>query len=187
MRNSILAGLGIVLLGGAGTLGLLSGDKGGDVGPGDVDPVAIVETLRPAMLPGACPSSVATDAPKCKQQVQMDSGCLCLTAQDVGAVDGEMESADDMDSKDRNNLTVCCDKGKAKVLRLPVAQETPIGCTVIGQPTQDFTIGSMETDFTKMMSAACAPCVGFAQCPQCICDVGGCAATCKASEVESIE
>jgi hypothetical protein len=186
MNIKIIAGIGI-LAAGAGALGLLSGDKGGDVGPGGTDPGDVAEVLRPAMLPGTCVESVASEAPKCKQQVQMDNGCLCLTAQDVGTVDGEMESAADMDSKDRINLTVCCDKGKAKVLRLPVAQETPVGCTVIGQPTQDFTIGSMETDFTKMMAAACAPCAGFAQCPQCICDIGGCAATCKASEVEPVE
>jgi hypothetical protein len=179
MRNAILAGIGILAFGGAGALGLLGGDLGGDVGPGDVDPVAVAEVLRPAMLPGACPTAIATDAPKCKQQIETERGCICLTAQDVGTVDGEMTDASAQPAKDRVNLTVCCRGKAAEVLRLPAAVETPKDCRVIGQPVSDFTAGDMPTDYTRLMDAACAPCVGHDRCPACLCAPGGCAEACR--------
>lgn len=185
MKNAILAGLGVVVLGGAGALGLLSGD--GETTLDKSEPVA-VEELRPTMLSGACPSSVATEAAKCSESYQTDKGCLCLTTQAVGQVDGEMESADAQPAKDRVQLVVCCDHERARVLRLPVGEPLKPECHAVGQPVSDFTMGDMETDYSKMMTAFCAPCTTLVPgCPDCYCSKDGCAKVCPASPSEPVD
>lgn len=171
---------GLVVLAGAGVaLGLL-GDKGGDVGP---EP-AKVEELRPVVLVGACPAAQTTEAAKCKEAIQLDGRCLCLSAQSVGQVDGEVNDASALPAGARRRLVVCPGKDKAT----PVvswekdAGEPKPGCVVAARPMVDVSLDA-ETDLVEQLRSACAPCPvsgrSWSHCPHCILTPGGCAAACR--------
>jgi hypothetical protein len=277
MNIKIVAGIGI-LAAGAGALGLLGGDLGGDVGPGDVDPVAVAAAVevRVAMLKAACApepgheprtacavwvckegkcpgyvvKGVVVETYECEvevppvcgyllldkptgctatDQAEVDgkpyplclepadgnyatcavpewhawkarvdaqaaervrcpggsqpsptgSGCLCMADASAEVASDEMVGAADQPTKDRVNLTVCCKGTRAEVLRLPAAEVLPKECRIIGQPVSDFTMGDLPSDYTRLMDAACAPCVGHDRCPACLCAPGGCAEACR--------
>jgi hypothetical protein len=121
---------------------------------------------------------------KCPGGVQVapvGHGCLCMAAAVAARVEGEAQVASDLAPADRINLVVCCDRGQARVLRLPAGDLLKPGCRSVGQPVSDFSMGGYETDFSRLMVAACSPCPGpgGAHCPACLCAPGGCAETCR--------
>lgn len=171
---------GLVVLAGAGVaLGLL-GDKGGDVGP---EPEK-VEELRPVVLVGACPAAQATEAAKCRESIQLDGRCLCMSAQPVGQVDGEVGSADALPAEKRTRLVVCPgkDKGAPTVSWEKDAGNPRPGCVVAARPMVDVSLDA-ETDLVEQLRAACAPCPisgrAWGPCPHCLVTPGGCAEACR--------
>lgn len=177
MNIKIVAALGgIVLLGAGGLYGLL-----GD----DADPVAIVEDVRPVVLPGVCPVATTTEAAKCVAAVQLDGRCLCLTSQEAGTVDGELTDAAALPAASRVRLVACPGKEKQPVtVRWEKDAGDPApGCVVAARPMVDVTMGDQETDLVVQLRAACAPCtvsgVSWGRCPACLAEPGGCAEACR--------
>ena len=127
--------------------------------------------------------AVDAQAAKCPGGVQLlgERRCLCYADVRAESIEGEALYSADLDPRDRVRLVVCCDRERAVVLRLPAALPLGKDCRTIGEPVSDFVAGDMDTDFARMMSAACAPCAGpgGADCPACLCAPGGCAEACK--------
>jgi hypothetical protein len=169
----------VVLAAGGVAMGLL-GDKGRDVGP---EP-AKVEELRPVVLQGLCPAAQTTEAAKCREAIQLDGRCLCLSAQKPGQVDGEVGNADALPAAFRTRLVACPGKDKAP----PVvswekdAGEPRHGCVVAARPMVDVSLDA-ETDLVEQLRAACTPCPisgrAWGPCPHCLVTPGGCAEACR--------
>lgn len=91
----------------------------------------------------------------------------------------EAGSVADLPAAARQRVVVCCKGKEAVTTREPSEKPLGKGCFNIGIPVSDFTAGDQETDFVRLMRAACAPCVGWDRCPSCICQPGGCAEACR--------
>ncbi len=132
----------------------------------------------------AATAARAAERAKCPGGVQAapsGHGCLCMAAALEARVEGEAQAVSDLAPAERLNLVVCCDRERARVLRLPASEQAGKDCRVIGQPVTDFTMGDYPTDFSRLMTTACAPCPGPGgqYCPDCLCQPGGCAAACR--------
>lgn len=156
-----------------------------------LDPDGMCATVEPAWRAAmeahlAGVAAQAAERAKCPGGVQpapSGHGCLCMAEASAEAVADEAVAVGDLPAKDRVNLVVCCDHERSRVLRLPAAVEPGKDCRIIGQPVSDFSMGEYETDFSRLMTAACAPCQGpGGVCPDCLCQPGGCAAACPVKE-----
>lgn len=186
MRNALIIGGIVIILGGAGLVGQLGGGDVGQVdGGGTAEPVAVVDDVRPVVLPGVCPVSTTTEAAKCVAVVQLDGRCLCLTSQEAGTVDGELTDASTLPAATRVRLVACPGKDKAPVsVRWEKDAGDPVpGCVVAARPMVDVTMGDAETDLVTQLRAACAPCpvagMSWGRCPACLAEPGGCAEACR--------
>jgi hypothetical protein len=177
----------ILAAGGAVVLGTL-----GDKGTGDATPIAADE-MRVIKLDGACPAGVTQETAKCNGGEFSDGagGCACLTSQKAGTVDGEVGKADDLAPAKQFVKLVCPNPKDAKAAPIVVDQRgsdaVKAGCVVLSKSTVNATFGGMETDLSKQIAAACAPCPVTPNdwpdpCPRCILGEPGksdCATLCK--------
>lgn len=187
MKLKITAALFILAAGGA-VVGTLIGDDGKPV---DVSPVASDE-MRAIKIDGPCPEAGPTqEAAKCEGGSWSDSkgGCLCLTRQEAGKVDGEIDKADDLTPAKRNLLVVCPNpkgpKEQPSVSWSDGSKELPRDCLVAAKSMIDTTIGDVETDLVAQLREACRPCEirgsSWGSCPRCLLAEGGCARACPSS------
>lgn len=147
-----------------------------------VDPVWLA-ALEAHLAGVAAQEAERIKCPGGSQAAPAGHGCLCMAEANTEAVADEAVVVSDLPAKDRVNLVVCCEGTRSRVLRLPVASELGKDCRIIGQPVSDFSMGEYETDFSRLMTAACAPCQGpGGVCPDCLCQPGGCAAACPVKE-----
>ncbi|MFA4944449.1 MAG: hypothetical protein WC789_07085 [Lentisphaeria bacterium] len=144
-----------------------------------VDP-AWLAALEAHLAGVAAQEAERAKCPGGSQAAPAGHGCLCMAEASAEAVADEAVAVGDLPAKDRVNLVVCCDHERSRVLRLPAAVEPGKECRIIGQPVSDFSMGEYETDFYRLMTAACSPCAGpGGVCPDCLCQPGGCAAACR--------
>lgn len=180
----IKAVVGAVLAGGAIVAGvLLGGGDGSDTGA----TATTASAARAMRLDGVCQED-SKDRPRCSQTIQRDGYCICITAQDVGTVDGEVTS-DSMGArpaKDRRRLVVC-DAERGTEARWESSElMVPATCTVAvdAAVVPDVSASSIELgDTEEQLRRVCAPCQvsagSWGPCPHCLRWPGGCAAACR--------
>jgi hypothetical protein len=184
MKLKVMAAMIVLAAGGAVVLGVL-----GDAGkPGDAVASADVRVIK---LDGPCPVAATAEAAKCEGGSWADSkgGCLCLTKQPAGTVDGEIGKADDLAPAKRNLLVVCPakdGKGQPTVSWISGEKTPPAGCVVAAKAMVDVSVGDLSTDLVDALNVACAPCVvtgsSWRNCPRCLLGEPGksdCAAVCR--------
>jgi hypothetical protein len=183
MNKGIFAAVGgVIVLAGAGTLGLL-GDTGATDDGGSIGPVVIAEDLRPVVIAGVCPAATKTEAARCEQIQQLPGKCICWTRQKTGTVDGEVTDPATLPAGNRVRLVVCEKTGIVSVRWELDSGDVQVGCVAAARPVVDVTLGNAETDLVTQLRAACAPCpvtgANWGPCPHCLKTPGGCAEACR--------
>lgn len=184
MKKGVIAGAVAVLAAGGVVIGLL----GDGADPGTVTgPTADAAPMRAVRLDGVCPDPQGKEPARCKQIIQGDGYCVCITEQAAGQVDGEVTSVSARPGKDRRRLVVCGD-GEGRTIARWEASDKPAAasCTVA---VEDALVPGISATGLEMgdteakLRAACAPCPvsagSWGPCPHCLRWPGGCAAACR--------
>jgi hypothetical protein len=185
MKTRVLAGM-LILAAGAGVVVGLSGDKG----VGDPQPIAVSED-RAIKIDGACPVGTTQEAAKCKVKIaDGQGGCICITDQAKGSVDGEVDKAGDLAPAKQKVMLLCRrspgDRA-ADVYWDTGDKAVPKDCQIVAKSMiGEIDLGAVDTDEIAQLREACRPCDlggGMGPCPRCIIGEPGksdCKALCPA-------
>jgi hypothetical protein len=180
MKLKIMMGVLVLAAGGVAVMGVI-----GDKWAGDPRQVA-VSADRAIKIDGACPVGIAQEAAKCKVKIaDGQGGCICITDQEKGSVDGEVDKAGDL-APAKQKVMLLCKRAKgdraADVYWDTGDKATPKDCQIVAKSMiGEIDLGVVDTDEIAQLREVCKPCNlsgGMGPCPRCILQEGGCARAC---------